>query len=81
MGQFVTLPQIFHRIQSVQSSLMVHPTKPLNRIRYGFKGACYDWWDWGPFCDHEETVDWTRGKVIKPLGSGGKGQLVASVRL
>lgn len=36
---------------------------PGDKLRYGFKGALIDWWDWGNFHDHQDTVVWVNGKV------------------
>ncbi|KAH1396323.1 hypothetical protein KXX51_008404, partial [Aspergillus fumigatus] len=49
---------------------------PGDKLRYGFKGAQLDWWDWGHFRDHENTVVWINGKVRDPKDNGGRPGLV-----
>ncbi|KAF7184721.1 hypothetical protein CNMCM7691_006144 [Aspergillus felis] len=49
---------------------------PGDKFRYGFKGAQLDWWDWGHFRDHENTVVWINGKVRDPKDNGGRPGLV-----
>ncbi|CAG7938181.1 unnamed protein product [Penicillium salamii] len=49
---------------------------PGDQYRYLFKGATIDWWDWGSFKDHENTVVWVPGwleaKVEDPKDNGGR---------
>ncbi|CAG8218914.1 unnamed protein product [Penicillium salamii] len=44
--------------------------------RYLFKGATLDWWDFGTFEDHEDTVVWVPGwlvtKISDPKDNGGR---------
>lgn len=49
---------------------------PGDKFRHGFKGAPIDWWDWGHFQDHEDTVVWINGRVVNPQDNGGGPELV-----
>ncbi|CAG8888368.1 unnamed protein product [Penicillium egyptiacum] len=49
---------------------------PGDKFRYGFKGASIDWWDWGNFHDHQDTVVWVNGRVLNPQDNGGRPKLV-----
>lgn len=49
---------------------------PGDEFRYGFKGATLDWWDWGHYQDHEDTVVWIDAKVRDPTDNGGRPELV-----
>ncbi|KAJ5890071.1 hypothetical protein N7504_010881 [Penicillium tannophilum] len=49
---------------------------PGDEFRYGFKGATLDWWDWGHYRDHEDTVVWINAKVRNPTDNGGRPELV-----
>ncbi|PYI26635.1 hypothetical protein BP00DRAFT_355445 [Aspergillus indologenus CBS 114.80] len=45
-------------------------------FRYYYKGAQLDWWDWGHFQDHKDTVVTIDGKVREPEDNGGRPALV-----
>ncbi|OQD62916.1 hypothetical protein PENPOL_c010G01511 [Penicillium polonicum] len=49
---------------------------PGDRFRYLFKGATLDWWNWGNFEDHKDTVVWVPGwlvaKVQDPSDNEGR---------
>lgn len=49
---------------------------PGDKFRYLFKGATLDWWNWGNFETHKDTVvwvpGWLQGKVQDPKGNGGR---------
>jgi hypothetical protein len=45
---------------------------PGDVFRYRFKGAHLDWWDWGHFRDHENTVVFISGNVRNPQDNGGR---------
>lgn len=53
---------------------------PGDRFRYLFKGATLDWWNWGNFEDHEDTVvwvpGWLRAKVQDPKYNEGRPTVV-----
>lgn len=49
---------------------------PGEKFRYGFKGATLDWWDWGHYQDHEDTLVWIDAKVRNPTDNGGRPELV-----
>ncbi|PYH83157.1 hypothetical protein BO82DRAFT_412118 [Aspergillus uvarum CBS 121591] len=49
---------------------------PGDTFRYCYKGAQLDWWDWGHFQDHKETVVTIEGKVREPEDNGGRPALV-----
>lgn len=49
---------------------------PGDKFRYGFKGASIDWWDWGHFYDHQDTVVRIDGMVLDPQDNGGRPKLV-----
>jgi hypothetical protein len=49
---------------------------PGDTFRYCYKGAQLDWWDWGHFQDHEDTVVTIEGKVREPKDNGGRPALV-----
>ncbi|KAJ5876514.1 uncharacterized protein N7529_002098 [Penicillium soppii] len=49
---------------------------PGDQYRYLFKGATLDWWDFGSFEDHKDTMVWVPGwlvaKVKDPKDNGGR---------
>ncbi|CAI7606598.1 unnamed protein product [Penicillium discolor] len=45
---------------------------PGDVFRYGYKGGKLDWWDWGNFEDHEDTVVWIYGGVTDPKDNEGR---------
>ncbi|KAJ5857519.1 hypothetical protein N7455_008413 [Penicillium solitum] len=45
---------------------------PGDVFRYGYKGGKLDWWDWGNFGDHEDTVVWIYGGVTDPKDNEGR---------
>ncbi|CAG8112422.1 unnamed protein product [Penicillium nalgiovense] len=47
-----------------------------DKFRYGFKGALIDWWDWGHFQDHQDTVVGIYDRVYDPGDNGGRPELV-----
>ncbi|GIJ85971.1 hypothetical protein Asppvi_004842 [Aspergillus pseudoviridinutans] len=49
---------------------------PGDEFRYRFKGTQLDWWDWGHFRDHENTVVGIEYKVRDPKDNGGRPALV-----
>ncbi|KAJ6031122.1 hypothetical protein N7540_001854 [Penicillium herquei] len=49
---------------------------PGETFRYCYKGAHIDWWDWGHFQDHDDTVVTIEGKVREPKDNGGRAALV-----
>jgi hypothetical protein len=49
---------------------------PSDEFRYRFKGTQLDWWDWGHFRDHENTVVGIEYKVRDPEDNGGRPGLV-----
>lgn len=49
---------------------------PGDSFRYCFKGAQLDWWDWGHFEDHKDTVVRIDGKVREPNDNGGRPGLI-----
>ncbi|PYI12924.1 hypothetical protein BO99DRAFT_407905 [Aspergillus violaceofuscus CBS 115571] len=49
---------------------------PGDTFRYCYKGAQLDWWDWGHFQDHKDTVVTIEGKVREPEDNGGRPALV-----
>ncbi|GFF25737.1 conserved hypothetical protein [Aspergillus udagawae] len=49
---------------------------PGDEFRYRFKGTQLDWWDWGHFRDHENTVVGIEYSVRDPKDNGGRPALV-----
>ncbi|OQE17789.1 hypothetical protein PENFLA_c023G02690 [Penicillium flavigenum] len=49
---------------------------PGDRFCYGFKGATLDWWDWGNFHDHENTVLLAGENKVLVLNNGGRPMVV-----
>lgn len=45
---------------------------PGDVFRYGYKGGKLDWWNWGDFEDHEDTVVWIYGRVTDPKDNEGR---------
>ncbi|KAJ5531056.1 hypothetical protein N7527_004449 [Penicillium freii] len=45
---------------------------PGDVFRYGYKGGQLDWWDWGNFEDHKDTVVWIYGGVTDPKDNEGR---------
>ncbi|OQD69467.1 hypothetical protein PENPOL_c002G02104 [Penicillium polonicum] len=45
---------------------------PGDVFRYGYKGGQLDWWDWGNFEDHKDTVVWIYGVVTDPKDNEGR---------
>ncbi|CAG8224586.1 unnamed protein product [Penicillium salamii] len=49
---------------------------PGDKFRYRFKGALIDWWDWGDFHDHQDTVVWVNGSVLHSQDNERRPELV-----
>ncbi|KAJ5244796.1 hypothetical protein N7489_004892 [Penicillium chrysogenum] len=50
---------------------------PGDKFRYQFKGSTLNWWDWGNYEDHKETVVWIEEDLLdSPKDNGGRPVIV-----